>query len=69
MVGTSLYLTRSAQRLATWPLVEVDEAVGFMCHLTAKAPSWGAGQSGVVLSKYGSEGGKERGLLQRNKMR
>ena len=41
-------------------LVEVDEAVGFMCHLTAKAPSWGAGQSEVVLSKYGSEGGERR---------
>ena len=27
-------------------LVEVDEAVGFMCHTTAKAPYWGTGQSG-----------------------
>lgn len=50
-------------------LVEVDEAVGFMCHTTAKAPYWGTGQSGVVLSKYVSEGGERRGLLQQDKIR
>lgn len=31
-------------------LVVVGKAVGFMCHATAEAPCWGAGQSGIVHS-------------------
>ena len=41
-------------------LLVVDKAVGFMCHATAEAPCWGAGQSGIVRSQHSSEGGERR---------